>query len=642
MLKIDKEKLENNGRPHSRVNREYLLKKSTAAELNTYLSFSPFWAFADIVSEEDKKQMYADSSFQPSYGRPGVRSIFNKSGAVLLGDNGNPLEASSIRVSTNTPLIDTPDSRRKIRVNSGYTIKELVDASQQGILGRETYSYSDFMYCKHLGKIPNNYLITLRRFPVPVDDYISSTGIGKTRKAISSTNATSIGCMVNWMNTPGNDMEQILSYSVSMPYEEKTAQWEQASDNADSSSKPLNAAAAMFDKTYRQQYQQGMAGNAINPWVTKMYPKRISSALDALGTNEPPYANMLGWRDKNKVYGPVDAVKKVYYRGEQGIDFNQSFKLTFEYELRSYNGINGRQAMQDLISNILMVTYTTGTFWGGGYYGGGAHQNNIFANLNIMKASGGFTNFADAFSKDISSIKGSVKKEVDKNGGVLQTIKNFLNDLGGMLAGGLLNRLGRPQKAMVNSLLSPAPTGFWHVTIGNPFHPIMSMGNMILKNTTITHMGPLGIDDFPTGLRVECELERGKPRDLREIEMLYRNGNDRIYHSMGPKIFDMYTHARDYKQDGGNPSVNIAGLSDFYSTFGKDEKLLKEPGALTKKIQAANSKTPGSLKKVLMKYFGTDDTYSIYVQAAEQEFGSNNKPAQENKNTNQNQVNKQK
>ena len=42
----------------------------------------------------------------------------------------------------------------------------------------------------------------------------------------------------------------------------------------------------------------------------------------------------------------------------------------------------------------------------------------------------------------------------------------------------------------------------------------------ILKSTKIEHYGPLGLDDFPTGLKVVCELKRAKSRDKRDIEKL--------------------------------------------------------------------------------------------------------------------------
>ena len=65
-----------------RANREYLISKYTAEELNTYVSFSPFKTFNDAYeSKYDKngKEIF-DGSNGP--GTPGVRSIFNKAGAV--------------------------------------------------------------------------------------------------------------------------------------------------------------------------------------------------------------------------------------------------------------------------------------------------------------------------------------------------------------------------------------------------------------------------------------------------------------------------------------------------------------------------------------------------------------------------------
>ena len=127
----------------------------------------------------------------------------------------------------------------------------------------------------------------------------------------------------------------------------------------------------------------------------------------------------------------------------------------------------------------------------------------------------------------------------------------------------------------------------------------------IVKNATIEHYGPLGLDDFPTGLKVTVELTRGKPRDLRDIEKLYMHGNDRIFTSMGPKVFDMYKHAKSYKE---NTKSGTAGADFEIDTT--DEN---------------NIAAPDALKSVLKKYFGQEDTYSIYVAAAEQEYGAHKK-----------------
>lgn len=588
-----------------RYNRAHLLDKDTAQRLNTYLNFGIFPTYADTFRPDDAEQ---------KVGTPGVRSIFNKSGAVILGStdgsynvdltNGDIKNTHSWRIGNNVPLIDSPEARQRIRRSSGCSIKELVEASSQGLMGQETYDYSDFMYCKHLGKVSNNYMITLRRFPLPVDDFIGASGEdAEERLSRSTKNAANIGCMVTWLGVSGNDMASILKYNFKMPFKEEDAEFQDKQASADENATVLNGMFAAFDDTYRKQYQEGYAGEAANAFF---------SHLGIQGLGNPPYRGIADFRDtKSKVYGPIDSIRSTYVRDDKGLTYTQNFTLVFEYELRSYNGINGKQAMLDLISNILNVTYTTGSFWGGGYKGYASHQSNIFANLNIFKARGGFTNFVDAFSKDLSNF-GDILIPKITGGNFLDTMKGVLNSVGGMLMSGMLNRMGRPQKAMYNALLSPAPIGFWHVTIGNPKRPIMSLGNMIITDVQIEHQGPLGLDDFPTGLKVTVQLDRGKPRDLRDIEKIYMQGNDRIYSSMGPKVFDMYKNSEIYKENKNskgnyNPVSNIATIDT-------------DATSPTIKLGAYQS-----VLKTMKKYFGTDDAYSIYVPAVEQEFGSGDK-----------------
>ena len=223
-----------------RHNREYLISENTAAELNTYVSFQPFPTFNDLFPAEYDSKGNEITSDKKGSGTPGVRSIFNKAGAVVIGGQATTADiiskkASDWRISNNVPLMDNRATRTAIKQNSGCSVKELVKASQEGLLGRETYSYSDFMYCKYLGRTSNNYLITLRRFPYPVDDFISAIGVGEDRSnpSYSTKNADSIGCMVTWLNTPGNEMSNILKYSVAMPFKEMKAQIHQGGVDAD-------------------------------------------------------------------------------------------------------------------------------------------------------------------------------------------------------------------------------------------------------------------------------------------------------------------------------------------------------------------------------------------------------------------------
>lgn len=635
-----------------RYNRDHLLNAKDKDDFNTYLNFGFFPVAYDTVAAayvpkkstgtKDGKpiEIISEDEFvrdpvTDKAGTPGARSLFNPSGAVLIGSGDGEFtnidivnDAHEWRISNNMPLIDSPTNRNRIKKYSGCTIKELVNQSQAGLLGNARYSYADFMYCKHVGRVSNNYLITLRRFPLPVDDFIGTQGTYiKSKKAHKAQNAMQIGCMVTWLGVSGNDMANILKYNYKMPFKEQNSQWEDAAGSADSQPSVLGGMFAAFDPSYRKSYQQGYGGESANTFF------KAIGAGDKLQSG--PYNNLASFQDRNKVYGPVDAIKSTYIRSDQGLEFTQSFTLNFEYEIKSYNGVNGKQAMLDLISNILNVTYSTGSFWGGGYKGFAAHQSNIFANLNIFKTTGGFTNFIDAFAKDVSNVGHKVASnwnliDADGNFSLKNLVKGLLgtlNDVGGMLLSGRLNELGRPVKAATNSLLSPAPVGLWHVTIGNPKAPIMSIGNMVITDCAIEHYGPLGIDDFPTGLKVSVTLSRGKPRDLRDIEKLYVHGNDRIYVSMGEKVFDMYKNAEKYKMHkenytmelykkeitSENNSINVPDLPQSDKAEQSYEKIWST------KMDLSSLR---DLKTTLRKYFGGTDTYSVFVSAAEQEFGS--------------------
>ena len=49
------------------------------------------------------------------------------------------------------------------------TASKLIEWSRQKRNACE-YSWEDFLYCKNYGKVPNNYMVTLRRFGTPVGD----------------------------------------------------------------------------------------------------------------------------------------------------------------------------------------------------------------------------------------------------------------------------------------------------------------------------------------------------------------------------------------------------------------------------------------------------------------------------------------
>jgi hypothetical protein len=162
-------------------------------------------------------------------------------------------------------------------------------------------------------------------------------------------------------------------------------------------------------------------------------------------------------------------------------------------------------------------------------------------------------------------------------------------------------------------MLNFAPTGVWHLMIGNPKHPIMSMGNMFLDGCTIEQYGPLGFDDFPTGLKVTITLKHGMPRDNLKIEQMYMNGDFRIYQPLGDRVYEAWENAEEI-----NPGSK--GDTNDISSF-IDKQGIQTPNMET--TEDVNSKSISTSKRFL-KYFGTDNRTYINIAGEEGYLGSKN------------------
>ena len=559
-------------------------------------------------------------------GEVATKSLFNNTHGIWE----NPF----IREINNAPLLDEPEIRERLRQRNDCSIKALVEESKMpnSQLAFAVYKYSDFMYCKHLGKVSNNYLLTLRRFTLPCSDYIMLMNPDSKDAKELQEHSPCVGTMVTWMGTPGNEMSNILKYTVKMPFQEKEAKMDE--DNTDEGQGSINALMNCLSGSYASSVLAGTHGTSVSNYIP-FFGGDLSN---------PPYSGNLGHTDQNRVYGPVDVVKKTHIRGESGLEYTHTINLTFDYELRSYDGINGKSAMLDLLGNILAVCYSTGTWWGGGRRGTGAGQQKAFTNLPLWKLGSGkypmtYSGITDCLCDTCSSVAEQFQSNNKSgDGSVLGAIKGILGNLASMFGGAMLNKLGRPQKAAANSLLTPEPTGFWHLTIGNPKNPIMSMGNLIMDSCEIQHYGPLGIDDFPTGLKVTVSLKPGKSRDIAEIEEMYTWGDNRIYTPYSEGVGKIYEcskqvnkyftaeHSTDYEKTAAqtNQASNAKGAKASLDANDNHPTV----DSVRNFLQNTVPETIENIKKVNWSkaFFGVDSDMKRLLHAAmEQDQGSNPK-----------------
>ena len=487
--------------------------------------------YQTIVSPSLFNPFYGINSAGISPGIPLLDNIADQTNISATGVDGKP--------KNNTIKLTALDD---------CSIHNLVKLSNEkdSILGQARYKYSDFMYCRDVGKISNNHLITLRRFAAPVRDNIFQyTG---TDTQTSNEVAGDIGRLITWFGTPENKLEDILKYSFHASWREMEAARQDLDSQENDTARGLTGGLVnLFNTEHAEGVEKGINASAFS-----MLLKDDASEYDKGPYADNPAVNGRMF-DKHKIYEPKDTVRSKYeYEGN--LKFSQQFTLTFNYKLRGYDNINGKTALLDLLGNILAVTYKKGKFWPGEQHIIGAPQSDqgwkkaqilqdgiINETRTFIESVCKGNSLADAASSAINTISGI---KIDDNKSLSESAKELMYKLkaGGLqsiFSGLMKNALGRPAVYAFDSLLTEGETGTWHVTIGNPLNPIASIGNLIIDgDVEITHGGPLGLDDFPTEITVKVPLKHAMPRDSVDIQRMFTKGRRAIYAEIVPDLTD--------------------------------------------------------------------------------------------------------
>jgi len=485
--------------------------------------------FAHGFAEEYAKAFYAEKTDPDAYtvakGQGAIpRSIFNQYALFnfkgMYGSLAGDVSAD-YRDSENNSLMGGADAKN-------VSVTSLVGAFSERY-PKISYKAQDFLYAKYYKKIPINHLITLRRFPTPVVDNIFETSITPAPKEkgeafgdpVDSTQTAGVTAVTYLSETAGNKLDDILKFTYGLTWKEVESEMESISSG---------------DGGYTQQpfYSKiGGAGRAIADALKgdsagAKFRKSINSTGDKLGTT---YANF--------VIGPVNVVNKTTVR-DRGINFANDITLNFEYELKSLSYVNPKIAMIDIMSNMLTMTTNNAQFFGGGhrYYGSGGYVASQFGDISKLR-NGDFAGYIGSVVSDVETGMKQVFGGGASGGGDF-SLENILEGfktvgktmLGNMLGGFLGENVGAVGGTQATkAFISAEPTGDWHITVGNPFNPIVMMGNMYCDSTTMTLGSGLGYDDFPMEVKFEVGLKHGKPRDKGDIENMFNAGKGRIYAS---------------------------------------------------------------------------------------------------------------
>lgn len=403
--------------------------------------------------------------------------------------------------------------------------------------GSKALKASDFTYLRDLGVYPINRLIVLRRYPegVAVHDDLDKIG------------SQPISVIIGWIK------EDAEIYSLSFSEEWGT------------SDKYLHE---VIEEILTNEFKVGDMGSVIpQPGFTQGL---MFGFLAKMGLTDPQNAYDIPFGDPNLLR---EAATRDYTK--QGLKSDMSIQFETVYEQKIVGDFDPAAAMLDIIRNLAtMGTSDTRYVFSGNseilnkiLNASSGKGNNVDAWAKVIQEI--ITKFTEAVSETVTSILGEIKPLTDEQKeqrkenedkqkeeaedapaqteaekanadaaaevGVFKSIAGQL-ETSAFLKSVLASTFAKhrwPLRASI-AAMTGTPTAPWHITIGNPWSPIISAGNMVVDKIEVKAKGEMGFNDVPIHLNATITLKFGRNLGRQEILKIFNNGYKRIYKKQKP------------------------------------------------------------------------------------------------------------
>lgn len=467
--------------------------------------------------------------------------------------------------------------------------------------------HSDFVYCRDYGVYPNNRLIICRRFGGPVGD------------SLPNMKASPVATLVSWFD----DQQPPISIDFGITWTEADASFGEILNNIGTDI-GLNKIGNLGDFVGKGVGLITLPG-AFDP-ITRKILNKISPGLFTAGEEGefiPAGApNLIKEAKQRKLIS--DKIAGSSLKG------SISVKVTCAWEQKFIGGIDPTKMYYDLLRTVLHFGTDDGAF----YMGSGSSINRIMAKvLEALENPFDFiqnilSGFADAVKDAVANIKDLVTKFYDdqvvkkdsstdgtqgtqgpqsKPGGLseadqqknnllkeakntaISTLESLANAFQSVTKG-LARKYKHPLMG-VAAALSGAPSTPWHVTVGNPFRPILSTGDMYMSQAVKLTLGStLAFNDLPSSISAEFTLENARSLGAGEIFRKLHTGEVRVTSKQTKTFF----------QDDAEDDIQASKSSEIPENpsgkppdAGKDESTTvpTEPFALNKTNVASSTPT---------------------------------------------------
>jgi hypothetical protein len=379
--------------------------------------------------------------------------------------------------------------------------------------------YSDFAYLKNIGVFPINRLMILRRFRegtvVPND--------------LNNLRAEPISVIIGWVK----EDKEILNFSLG-------ENWvHQGSD------KMLHK---LLNDIMSNEF--GMNLNQLVPipgWGLNF----IFGMLSTMKLTNPDLSRI--------PIGNPNLLKESITRDHENFGLKSTFNFTLEtsYEQKYIGGIDPYVAMNDILYNIMtMATSDTVVI--------GNPNSELLGKLSAANerptdSSGWKTLITDIVTGFVDQIKNGqigqaitglnklktdntaqAGKKADKKtdsdtvspktalDAKANTFEKTFKDLVETVLASTIARYTWPLRGSIAMLTGEAVTP-WHLTIGNPYSPILSMNNIYVKNIDVKMGSDLAFNDISKNIDITVSMEQGRNMGRNEIYKMFGVEYQRYY-----------------------------------------------------------------------------------------------------------------
>ncbi len=513
-------------------------------ESNAYSSYSQKLSIGNVTSKTEIES--SDSFF--SSGHKFIRKNSTEGGLSI-----DPLSFGSPSKIHDSDIYDI-STTNIVKILSGYDTMKL--------------KTSDFVYCRDYGVYPNNRMVVCRRFPNPIGDDLTVSNL-------PSPNVS----LVSWFS----DQENPISFEFGEKWIE-----------SDPSLKKV------LNDIGKDVLTKGVGDNASRfvdavplPGITELMQREILQNIGIISAD----ASVIPSGDPNLIIEAKQRALTSVESGGSGLKGKFSIKVKCSWEQKFISGVDPTFIYYDILRTILEFGGSESTFFLGknGVINGqddiqgglSKLQNNPlgFVSDYIQAIIDSIGEFSKNFKNQVKDISGgtpeddSLKSIVEGvKGGVdlsASRITNFIR----LLPETIAKKYKIPLLGIVSSLTG-APSGFWHITVGNPMRPTLCSGDMICESVSVS-LGPsLSFNDLPSTISCEFTMESARNLGIDEIFTKLSSGYLRVVDGSDGKLYKVsstkspisYTNSDDVITKETQQRGPLNKISQESSSIDEEEK----------------------------------------------------------------------